>query len=220
MRKISLSLAIMLVCGFTAFGQAVKDKAIIPVAVNLNQVLRLNVVSGGNIEFLFATIEDYKNGVNALGALGSAYETNFTVASSSRWALTYGAETANFIGTDDGANTLLIDNVGLSLISNTARPIDIVSTGGSAGSPYKSASLYNANVSELLPYPATMLTDNGLVVSSAGDDTDNDFTITWRAGTKEGTAPFLMNAVALIDQSPSPNADRYVANVIFELSSL
>ena len=44
------------------------------------------------------------------------YQTNFTIASSTTWELSYGAEQATFIGTDDPANTgLALDNVGFSL---------------------------------------------------------------------------------------------------------
>lgn len=71
MRKISLA-AVLLVCSFAAFGQAVKDRNVIPVAVSLNQVLRMTITNGGNIEFVFNTIEDYKNGISALAVSNAA----------------------------------------------------------------------------------------------------------------------------------------------------
>ena len=58
MKKISF-IAILAVCGLTAFGQAVKDRNVIPVAVSLNQVLRMTITNGGNVEFVFNTIDDY-----------------------------------------------------------------------------------------------------------------------------------------------------------------
>ncbi|MCB9002091.1 MAG: hypothetical protein H6537_09000 [Bacteroidales bacterium] len=45
-----------------AFGQAVNDQAIIPVSVTLNSILRLTVVSGGNIDFVVNTIDQYTSG--------------------------------------------------------------------------------------------------------------------------------------------------------------
>ena len=60
-----------LIFSFFAFGiistgisQAVSDRTTVPLAVNLNQVLRLNILNGGNIEFTFFTIAQYKTGIN------------------------------------------------------------------------------------------------------------------------------------------------------------
>ena len=61
-----------LIFSFFAFGiistgisQAVSDRTTVPLAVNLNQVLRLNILNGGNIEFTFNTIAQYKTGINS-----------------------------------------------------------------------------------------------------------------------------------------------------------
>ena len=77
MKKVSLFLLGM-VMGLALLAQPVVDNAIIPVAVNLNSILRLNVTSGGNIEFTVSTIDQYNNGI----ATGPRYYTDFTVASS------------------------------------------------------------------------------------------------------------------------------------------
>jgi hypothetical protein len=78
MRKLSF-LALALFGGMTVFGQAVKDRNVIPVAVNLNQVLRMTVTNGGNIEFVFNTINDYKNGLSAATVGASAKKLSFLI---------------------------------------------------------------------------------------------------------------------------------------------
>lgn len=216
MKKISF-IAIMLICGMTTFAQAVKDRNIIPVAVNLNQVLRMNITNGGNIEFVFNTIADYKSGIGA-GA-DAIYLTSFEVASSTRWALDFGAETPNLIGNDNPLHLLPIDNVGLKLNNLGthlfAGPL-VVATGTAPGELF-SASTTNATATIALPsYPTTLITDNQNAKASAGDAVDNKFSINWRCGTKEGT----MNGTAIIDQQPSPAPDRYVVNVLFDLSAI
>ena len=63
MKKILL---LFFIVGIISSGmsQAVSDRNTIPVAVNLNRVLRMSVNTGGNIEFTFNTIDDYKNGLS------------------------------------------------------------------------------------------------------------------------------------------------------------
>ena len=208
----------LLLTGAVSFGQAIKDREVIPVAVNLNQVLRMTVHDGGNIEFNFNTIDQYKNGISAeAGNPGDGmYVTNFTVASSTRWKVQYGAEDATFIGVDDPTNnTLALDNVGFQVVSNGAHTLDAFAKGATAGAELWSAPTTGGTVvADLDVYPINLLEDNDDAAANAGDENDNDFTINWRCGTAEGD----MNATALIDQTPSPTPDRYVTNVLFELS--
>jgi len=226
MRKINF-VAVMLLCGATVFGQAVKDRNVIPVSVNLNQVLRMTITNGGNIEFVFNTINDYKNGLSGVTATtGAMYQTDFTVSSSTRWKLTYGAETAAFQGTDDPAHTLALDNVGFLLTKSGAHTFEPGSIGNSTAELYSLPTNGGAEVAALQPWGATgvvLIEDNGRAgvdgASNAGDASDNRFNLSWRVGTKEGQTNIIapMNSVAIIDQKPSPLPDRYVANVLFEL---
>ncbi|HEY6914919.1 MAG TPA: hypothetical protein VI413_09610 [Paludibacter sp.] len=225
MRKINF-VAIMLFCGLTVFGQAVKDRNVIPVAVNLNQVLRMTVTNGGNIEFVFNTIDQYKNGLSAATATtGVFYETDFTIASSTRWKLTYGAETSTFVGTDNPANQLALDNVGFELTESGAHSFEatLVKATTAGAELYSAPTFGGAEVAALEAYPVVLIEDNDQAgadaSANAGDATDNTFKMSWRCGTKESqglTTP--MNAVALIDQQPTPTPDRYVVNVLFDLS--
>ncbi|MFC2137518.1 hypothetical protein ACFLTE_05020 [Bacteroidota bacterium] len=112
MKKIALIL-----CGafiyLASYGQAVNDKAVIPVSVNLNQILRLNIVSGGNIEFTFNTITDYTGGLT-----GTQYQTTFNVTSSVIYDVNFYSESANMQGNDDAANTIASGFVALSVTDN------------------------------------------------------------------------------------------------------
>ena len=224
-----------LILSFFAFGivsagisQAVSDRNTIPVAVNLNRVLRMSINTGGNLEFTFNTINQYKNGISGdfatSGSSGVAtsdpmYRTTFTVSSSTDWTLQYGAEDAALQGVDDPANTLALDNVGFSLSSvNAATGHDF--TGGTAGGDLTLQSTitsHGANVAGLGTFPATLITKNiqgDAAGSNAGDASDNSFQMIWRIGTAEGT----MSATKLIEANSKP--DRYVTNVLFNLIAI
>jgi hypothetical protein len=232
MKKKVIMIAGLLAIGIVGFSQAVKDRQVIPVAVNLNQVLRMTITNGGNIEFVFNSIDDYRLGLSGDAATsGSAnpassdafYITDFTVASSTRWNLNYGAEEATFIGTDNPGNTLDLANVGFTLTAavgghnfeGAANP-----QGTTADAELWSAPTINGTeVAGLENYPALLIDDNGVADANAGDADDNTFQIVWRCGTEEVSgAPVSMVATSLLNQDPSPVPDRYVTNVIFELS--
>ena len=197
--------------------QAVRDRNVIPVAVNLNQVLRMSIYDGGNIEFVFNTIDDYRDGLSGDAASASAnaaasfgfYQSSFTISSSTEWDLMYGAENATFIGVDDGTtpNTLALDNVGYTL-APTAGANHTFGTGEIISAPTTDGTV----VADLDQYPVELIGWDNTGASNAGDEADNNFTITWRCGTAEGD----MNAVSLIEQT-GVDPDRYVVNVLFEL---
>jgi hypothetical protein len=224
MKKKLMLIAGMLTIGIVGFSQAVKDRQVIPVAVNLNQVLRMTIVNGGNIEFVFNSIDDYENGIS--GAAGNAgdnfYVTDFTVASSTRWALSYGSEQADFIGTDDPTNTLLLDNVGYQLVATGGHSFDAALGVDPTAELWSPTTLGGTVTAGLIAYPQVLITDNTTAVANAGSGADNAFQMIWRCGTAEvdATAVPPMNAVDLLNQAASPTPDRYVTNVIFELGAL
>jgi len=228
MKKISLA-AIMLICVFSAFGQAVKDRNVIPVAVSLNQVLRMTVTNGGNIEFVFNTIEDYKNGISSLAvssaanpnSSGDMYKTDFTVSSSTRWALTYGTEEPTFLGTDNPNTAFALNNVGFSISNlgnNTFEGAALAKGATDAASLFSVPTKNATEVAALQIYPVVLIEDNNTTNANAGDAADNSFTLNWRCGTAEQGTVVPMNAVKIIDQNPSPAPDRYVVNVLFDLA--
>jgi len=158
MKKLLLSIFIIGIY-FTGFGQAVTDNATIPVSINLNAILRLNVVSGGNIEFSFNTISDYTNGI----VPSSRYETKFTVASSSDFDVNLLAEDANFVGVDDATHTLA-----LNYVAHT------VTGGGTNSTVTGRTSLTNT---------ATTIVQPAAPAHNGGDINANAFTIAWECAT-------------------------------------
>ena len=217
MRKVTCLLGTALLVGSSmitteADAQAVRDRNVVPVAVTLNQVLRMNIYNGGNIEFVFNTIGDYKNGLSSESATSSAanpaattgdaaitdgtdtsaddnfYRTDFTISSSTRWGLNYGSEETTFIGTDDVTNTLALNNVGYELDEIGAHAFEAAGAtlGTGAGLELYSAETDDANgIDALDAYPVILMTDNNTTDANAGDATDNEFTIKWRCGTTE-----------------------------------
>ncbi len=113
MKKLFVSILVLTFLGLSVFSQAVNDKAVIPVSVNLNQILRLNIVSGGNIEFTFNTIDDYTTGLS-----GAQYRTTFTVTSSVDYDVVFSCESATMTGTDNSANTIGSGYVALAVTDN------------------------------------------------------------------------------------------------------
>ncbi len=192
MRKLLFTLALA-VLSQVSFGQAVNDQAIIPVSVTLNSILRLTVVSGGNIDFVVNTIDQYTSGINNGGG-DARWQTNFTVSSSQDFDVTLAAEDAFLMGQDDPANTMTLDNIGLDLT-------------GSGGGPANWT--LPTDVLPLTNGPQSIVT--GEAGFSAGDATQNNFTIQWRLGTSEDA----MNGATLLAQSLTP--DRYITNVFLEL---
>lgn len=152
MKKLML-FSVAICISFLSNAQAVSDNATIPLSVTLNTILRLNVTSGGNIEFAFNTIDDYKNGI----ANSSRYTTTFTVASSNNFNVDMQAEDANFIGTDDGTNhTMALSYVDFLINGGTGTIISA-----------KTALAQNQTI---------------VTTGLAGDITTNTYTINWSCG--------------------------------------
>lgn len=219
--KLTQKLMILLFLGvsYQLDAQAIRDRNVIPVAVNLNQVLRMTISDGGNIEFVFNSINDYRLGLSGDQATsGSAntanaegmYQSTFSIASSTEWDLAYGAENATFIGTDNSTNTLTLDNVGFTLTNGGTNTI-----GATAADQVQCPPTTNSTVvANLDAYDGAveLLQWNTAGPSNAGDVTENNFTMIWRCGTAEGD----MNANTLLTQTDVA-PDRYVTNVMFEL---
>lgn len=216
MKKTILASCLGMILAGSAIAQPVSDRAVIPLGVTLVQILRIHVIDGGNIEFVFNDIDDYKTGI----ANGPFYDSQVVVASSTAWELQFGAEDATLIGTDDPGNTLTLDNVGFAVTNNGANACCLAGDeiDASTGS-YGTIDGTGANVEALQQWPQLLFTSGvGIGNSNAGDINDNDFTINWRAGTTEGT----MNGDFLIDQNLPlpPTPDRYTTNVFLDINAL
>ena len=202
MKKITLILLGFFLYTGSVNAQAIDDRAVIPVAVNLNSILRLNVVSGGSIEFNFNTLDDYTNGINA-GGTNPGYMTRFNVASSVNWNVFMYAEDATLMGTDEvgSTNTMEIDNIGFH--------VDHDGTGDADHFDYSS--------DDPTAPEALTANENFILVGyngtnpNAGDIRQNAFVINWRCGTSEGN----MEEDNLLEQGLA--ADRYATNVFLLL---
>lgn len=96
MRKLFVALAFLGICG--ASSAQVTDNAVIPISVTINSVLRLQVTSGGNIQFVFNTMSQFNTGI----ANTSRTTTAFNVSSSRPYTVSMGAEDATLIGVSTG----------------------------------------------------------------------------------------------------------------------
>ncbi len=199
MKKMKLALLAFVgfALSFGATAQPIHDNAVIPLGVTLNSILRLNVVTGGNIEFVFNSISDYESGLSGL-----PYTTNFEISASQNWDLVLGAEDAALQGED--GSTIDLDNVGLYI--ETA-------AGNVHGWATEVSSDYTA-VGSAADLPA-FSADEEFIASTAngngGDRTSNSFFIYWRCGTGEGD----MNGSSFIDQTVDEG--RYSTNVFLQL---
>ena len=204
-KTIALTVTTALVT-LNSYSQPVSDRAVIPVALTLNQILRLNVEDGGNIEFVFNRIDDYEVGIQN-GASGF-YDTRLTIASSTRWVLAMGAEDATLIGVDNPANLLPLAYVGFQLISAGVHVF---------GTELTDPATANAAAIPLAPYPVTVISSaaaGAAGATNAGDVLDNIIDINWNANTVAVNA--VAGIVPLIDLSQTP--DRYVTNVLLDIS--
>ncbi len=197
MKKLTILLTAVLFSVTAAFSQPVSDSGVIPVGVTLNSILRLNITSGGNLEYVVNTIDQYTNGI----AQNARYDTHFTVASSVDFDVTLTADAATFIGVDDATHTIPLDNLGY-LVAPDA---------GATGVDGTNWNLQNTVIA--LSNAGTTIIDGSFPGLGAGDINQNAFVIQWRLGTNEGGG---MNISSLLQQSIT--SDRYVVNAIIELS--
>ena len=213
MKKILYTAVAVMLIGQVAMAQPVSDRAVIPVAVTLNQILRLHVTNGGNVEFVFNTIAQYKNGIGN----SDFYDTDVEVASSTPWEMVLGAEDATFLGTDSLTNSMALNNVGYSLVY-TGVGMTCCASANDLFDPGVAAGVF-ALTNGLAPYTlgGPVILTSG-TAQNGGDVNENSFTINWVCGTGAigGTTP--MTTVTLLDQDINP--DRYVTNVLLDINAV
>lgn len=218
-KSILISAAVLMTAGL-AFAQPVSDRAVIPVGVTLQQILRIHVVNGGNVEFVFNTIDDYTTGIPNGGT--GFYDSDVVIASSTDWQLHMGAEDATLIGTDNPANTLGIDNIGFVATWTGTNSCCVAASqvSGVTGN-YNTATVAGAACG-LKVFTGTaadlLYTDGGNVAGSGGTVLANAFTINWECGTAVAGGTTPMAATSILAQSPV--ADRYTTNVFLDLEAL
>jgi len=203
MKKLLFCLTGLLLMGTIAFSQPVHDNAVVPIGVTLNQILRLNILTGGNIEFVFTNIDQYEVGIT-----GANYTTTFNVAASQDWDMEWDTDDASLIG-DIGiaASNIELSNVGMYIECTGTH-----TTGGAAGASNMSIPFSSAGTVGDLSNGGEEIIDAS-TDHNGGDAQDNSFTIHWYCGT--GTVD--MTQVSFIDQDYEPG--RYSTNVLFSIKN-
>jgi hypothetical protein len=167
MKKVLLGFLSLVFMGTVAFAQPVSDNAVIPMAITVQSIMRLNIKSGGNIEFVFSKIADITNGI----VNSPAYDTHFDVAASQDWDLEIGTDAATF--TSD-AGTIALDLVELQIDDDVSTRLgdgDVTSTFSAAYAP-----LVNGPV-DILTFDA-----GGANGTNVGAADTNGFVIHWQCG--------------------------------------
>lgn len=211
MKKIRMTIMSLVAVLFAsvAFGQAVSDNAVIPVGVTLNPVLRINVVEGGNIQFVLSTLDDYKLGVsNDYTAQGEFHDTRFEVASSVDYTVTMTPE-SELTGVDHGST------INMSYLGYHIEELGAYNT-----TSYLSLEPSGVETVQEIAAGVTIIQPNAAGYNSnAGDADDNEFWLHWEFATSSlvssaFVAPAWSNA--FIRQNYVP--DYYISNIILELA--
>lgn len=198
MKKLVLGAAMLLFAQFS-IGQ-VSDNAVIPVSVTLNSILRLTVVSGGNIQFVVNTIEDYMFGIPN----SARYTTRFNVASSRDFDVLIYSESSTFSGMDYDATET---TPGVP-IGSTGFPITNV---GFLVDPSAGTATFTTNNNATV-LPLAVATTPILEGVSGGSSVVNIFDIQWELGT---AAVLGGGNPSLLEQNIAP--DTYVGNVFINI---
>lgn len=202
MKNIFTSILI-LILSQNLFSQVIRDRKSITIGVALTQILRLNINENSGIGFEY---DDYKIIININGKQGYGInnQTSFSVSSSVRWKINYGAETPYLIGMNNSTNKIEVNNIGFELINTGLHSF--------INGELRSDITNNATeITVLQQYPVVLIQDNKARYSNCGDDNDNSFILMWRFGSLENN----MNQTSLSEQNIQP--DTYQVNVIIEL---
>jgi hypothetical protein len=195
-------LFLMIMMGYHAstLAQAVDDRAVVPIAVTLNSILRLNVKSGGNIEFNFNNLNQYEDGITNT----PEYDTKISIASSVNWKLIMGAEDDALVNIDEVSASPSTMPLGFLAYS-------VEATGTTSETGYTIPASYNSGPT-WLDLPALdggneeIITNNG---GNAGGEGQNAFTIHWECGTDKSSEGSLLGS--------DLTGGRYATNVFFIL---
>jgi hypothetical protein len=204
MKKVLLGLLSIIMLGTAAQAQPISDNAVIPMAITVNSILRLNVVRGGNIEFVFNNYQDFITGLS-----GTTYSTDVTVTSSGNWDLSVLAATTEFFDQSNVAFSGIalnfvnfnLTNTGVNTLGVAGSDTEYHPDGGAASAEGSYSDL--TNIAPLVPVLVG--------VSNQGAALDNAFTINWECGTAN-TAGAISTA--------GVTSGRYTTNILLSLISV
>ncbi|OQY00530.1 MAG: hypothetical protein B6I20_08585 [Bacteroidetes bacterium 4572_117] len=94
MKKVLLGFISIIFATQVSFAQPVSDMAVIPMGITIQNIMRLTITKGGNMEFVFKTASDITNGLGP----STAYETEGSVVASQAWQLDLSVDAATFVG--------------------------------------------------------------------------------------------------------------------------
>lgn len=196
MKKVLIGFISLIFAGQVAVAQPVSDQAIIPMAITVNSILRLNIVSGGNMEFVFNSIDQITNGI----INSTAYDTRFTIASSTNWTLNFGTDVTDFTAT--GGALIPLNLVALQVDNDGGNCFPLRCVSGTYFGAY--GDLVN---------PSTPLINNG--TGNVGNSVDNAFVIHWECAT-------ALNCTSQFQPTGGVTAGpgRYSANIFLSLVAL
>lgn len=206
MKKVILLLIVaFLGLNLSSYAQ-VDDRAVVPVSVTLNSILRLNIESGGNVEFNFNTLDQYQNGITN----SSQYDTKISVASSVNWDLKMGAEDgylirADTVGATGSGTNMPLDYIGYQIDVNGSGSNYTIPTSGTHNGTEEADPLVQLST---ITDGSEQIQNNG---GNAGGIGANQFTVHWECGTGNGT----MNTNSLLGSNLT--GGRYSTNVFFIL---
>jgi hypothetical protein len=160
-----------------------------------NPGLVINIVTGYSIEFVFDEFDEYYYGIPNTGQ-----DTYIRIGAIYDWKLQFKADQTVFYGTNNPANQMELNNVGVTVASTGTNQDD----GSNIINYAKVAPL------ALEGNDVTLMTKGAL--SNRGYGIENSFVLNWEMGTRNGN----MNPVNMVDQLLAP--DIYTVNIILTLS--
>jgi len=168
MKRLFLILTMLVGLNGFGFAQAILDNAVIPVSVTLQSILRLNVVSGGNIEFSVNALADYVAGINVAGTTNTRFQTKFNVSSSTSFKVNMVTEVLNLVSVDgSGSADFDITNIQY-VITNPGGGLSVLNAAAGAWSVVPAAASKT-----IIDKPVLVTATN------AGTAAINDFLINW-----------------------------------------
>ncbi|NJO88298.1 MAG: hypothetical protein HC831_04505 [Chloroflexia bacterium] len=166
MKKVLVGFLSLILVGQVSFAQPVSDMAVIPIGITIQNIMRLTITKGGNIEFVFKSADDIANGIGP----SAAYVTTGTVVATQAWDLNMVTDAAQF-DNEGGTATLPLTTVGYATNG----------TGPSTGTGVALTALSNTSA----------VIVNAGAVTNAGT-----FQIDWECGTGNAPVTVIPNTTA------------------------
>ncbi len=160
-----------------------------------NPSMVINIVTGYSVSFHFDEMTEYKNGI-----LNQGQATFIRIGAIMDWKLQFNADQTIFYGTNNPANQMELNNVGVVIISTGTNLDD------------------GSNIVNFAKTAPLALESNPVTLMTVGTETNkgyglrNSFTLNWEMGTQRGN----MNNQSILEQMIQQ--DTYTLNIILTLT--